>query len=54
MRKEEIEYIIQIVKTLEEVIPRLETAYNKKDAETFNRIKKFILQAQRKVQEVVK
>jgi hypothetical protein len=52
MRKEEIGYLLQIVKTMQEVEPKLEQAYNKKDTETFNKIKKLMIQAQRKVKEV--
>ena len=54
MKKEEVEYLSQIVKTLEDVIPRLESSYNNKNPENFNKIKKFILQAQRKISEVLR
>jgi len=54
MKKEEIEYLSQIVKSLGEVESQLERAYNQKDSENFNKIKKFIAQAQRKIAEVTK
>lgn len=54
MKKEEVEYLSQIVKTLETVVPQLEQSYKNKDSENFNKIKKFILQAQRKIKEVTK
>jgi len=54
MKKEEIEYLSQIAKSLGEVEPQLERAYNQKDAENFNKIKRFVLQAQKKISEVIK
>ncbi|MFH1787520.1 MAG: hypothetical protein ABH811_01905 [archaeon] len=52
-RKEELIFINQLIKALEEAEPRLEEAYEKKDYELLNQLRKFILQAQNKIDEVV-
>ena len=54
MEKEDIEFLNQLVKSLEEAEPKLEEAYKNKDYETFNKLKKFILNIQKKIFEVVK
>ena len=52
--KEEITFLNQLVKTLEEAESKLEQAYEKRNHENFNRLKKLILQVQKKISEVIK
>jgi hypothetical protein len=54
MKKEEIPQLEQIITSLGDAVPRLEQAYEKKDSENFNKIKKFIIQGQRKISEIAK
>ena len=53
-RREDIEFLNQLIKALEEAELKLEEAYEKKDYENFNKSKKFIMQIQRKISEVIK
>lgn len=53
-REEEVTFLNQLVKTLEEAESKLEQAYEERDYEKFNRLKKFILQIQKKISEVIK
>jgi len=52
--REEISFLSQLVKTIEEAELKLEEAYEKKDYESFNKSKKFILKMQEKISEIVK
>ncbi len=54
VRKEDIPFLNQLVKALEETELRLEKAYEKKDYEDFDKSKKFMLQIQGKISEVIK
>ena len=54
MKEEDIEFLSQLIKALEEAELKLEEAYEKKDYENFNKSKKFIMQIQRKISEVIK
>lgn len=51
---EEISFLNQLLKTLEEAEPKLETAYERKDYTNFNKLKKLILQIQKKISEITK
>jgi len=54
MKKEEVIFLNQLVKTLEEAELKLEEDCDEKDYEKFNNVKKFIMQIQKKISEVVK
>ena len=54
MEKREIQYIAQLINTLEQSEVKLEKADREKNTGEFNRVKKFILQIQRKISEVLK
>ena len=54
MEKREIQYIAQLITTLEKVGAKLEKSHNEKNTDEFNKVKKFILQIQRKISEVLK
>ena len=54
VKREDIPFLNQLVKALEEAELKLEEAYEKKDYEDFNKSKKFMLQIQRKISEVIK
>ncbi|MFH1310910.1 MAG: hypothetical protein ABIH65_00710 [Nanoarchaeota archaeon] len=45
----EIESLNQFVRTLEDSFKELEIAYEKKDFDNFNRLKKLIIQIQREI-----
>ena len=50
----DISILNQLVKTLEDSFSRLEDAYEKKDSENFNKLKRTIIRMQRKISETVK
>lgn len=52
--RENISFLSQLVKTIEEAGLKLEEAYDKKDYESFSKSKKFVLEIQRKISEIVK
>ncbi len=52
--KEEIPFLTQLVKSLEEAELKLEEAYEKKDYEKFNKSKKFMLEIQKQISEMIK
>ena len=54
IEKREVQYIAQLITTLEQARIKLEKAYNEKNIDEFNNVKKFILQIQRKISEVLK
>ena len=54
MKKEDIPFLNQLVKSLEEAESKLEKAYEKKNYEEFNKSKKFMLKVQKQVSEVIK
>ena len=54
MKKEDIPFINQLIKSLEETELKLEEAYEKKDYEEFNRSKKLILQIQKQISNIIK
>jgi len=51
--REDIAFLNQLSNTLEESELKLEEAYDKKDYESFNRIKKMMLQIQKKISEII-
>jgi len=53
-REEDISFLNQLVDTLEEARLKLEEAYKKRDYENFDKSKKFIIQLQKKISEVIK
>lgn len=54
MEKREIQYIAQLINMLEKAEVKLEKSHNEKNIDEFNNLKKFILQIQRKISEVLK
>lgn len=52
VEKEDIPFLIHLVDSLDEARLKLEEAHANRDYEKFNKIKKFILEAQRKISEV--
>lgn len=53
MGKEDIVFLKQLVKSLEESESKLEEYHQKKDYESFIRIKRFIIKIQGKISEVI-
>ena len=51
--REEIAFLNQLVLSVEEAKLKLEEAYRQRDAEGFNRAKKFIIQTRKKILEVL-
>ena len=49
----DIEYLNQLVSSLEEAGLKLEEAYNEQNYENFNKLKKLILQIRNKISEVI-
>lgn len=54
IKESDISFLNQLVKTLEDSFNKLEKAYNKKDSENFNKLKKIVVQTQGKILEVIK
>lgn len=52
--KEEVNSLNQLMQVLMESYQKLESAYNQKDIESFEKIKKFILEIQAKIGAIVK
>lgn len=53
VKKEEIVFLNQLVKSLEEGELKLEEAHEKKNHEDFNKMKKFMMEIQKQISEVV-
>jgi len=54
IKKEDIPFLNQLVKSLEESALKLEKAYEKKDHEKFNKSKKFMLGIQKQIEGIIK
>lgn len=54
MEKEEILFLDQLVKSLDEAEKKLEKAYEKKDYENFNKTKKIMLRIQNEISNMLK
>ncbi len=54
LKKEDISFLNQLVKSLEESELKLEKAFEKKDSEEFNKSKKFMMKIQKQISEVIK
>ena len=54
MEKEDVEFLIQMVKSLENAELKLEGYYNKKDYENFDKSKKIFINIQKKISEITK
>ena len=54
MEKGDVEFLIQLVKSLENAELKMEEYYNKKDYENFNSSKKIIIRIQKKISEMTK
>jgi hypothetical protein len=53
VRGENIEFLRQLAEALEKSLPRLERAYEKQSSEEFSKVKKFVLDIQKKILEAV-
>ena len=53
MKKEDIPVLNQLIVSLEGAENKLEKAYEEKDSQSFNNLKKMILQIQGRIQEVL-
>jgi len=53
MKKSDISFLKQLIDSLEESEKKLEDAYNKKDSEEFDRVKKFILKIQKQIEGIL-
>lgn len=54
LSKEDIFFLSQLIKSLEESELKLEEYYNKKDYENFNNLKKLMISVSNKISEVIK
>lgn len=54
MRKEDISFLRQLIKTLEDAERKLEDAYNRRDIDRFNKIKKIMLNGQKQIERIVR
>lgn len=53
MKKEGVELLGQMIKSLEEASDMLDESYSDNDFQKFNKVKKFILQIQDKISEMI-
>ena len=54
MKSGDIYLLKQLVNSLESAMPKLEQAYEQKDIDSFNKAKRFMIQVQKKISEVIK
>ncbi len=54
LKEEDISILDMIISDIEDNIENLKTAYDLKDFESFQKFKKFILNAQRKINKLIK
>ena len=54
MKREDISFLNQLVRSIEDAELKLERAYKNKDSIEFNDLKRFILHIQKQMQEVLK
>jgi len=54
MNKEDILFLSQLIKSLEEAAKNLEANYKQKDYESFNKSKKIMLKIQKEISEIIK
>ena len=54
MKRDDITFLNQLIKALEEAELKLEEAQDKKDYESFNKAKKMMLQIQNKISDITK
>jgi hypothetical protein len=54
MKKEEISFLNQLVKALEDAEKNLEKAYQKRDYENFNKSKRIMLRIQKEISNIIK
>ena len=52
IKEDNISLLNQLVKTLESSFKEFKRTYEKKDSENFNKLKKIIIQTQRKISEI--
>lgn len=53
MKKEELAFLVQLARSVEDAEKELELAYSSGDVEKFNKVKSFIVKANRKIAEVL-
>jgi len=54
MKKEEILFLSQLIKSLEEAEKNLENSYSKRDYNNFNKSKKIMLKIQKEISDMIK
>ncbi len=54
MKKEEVLFLNQLTKSLEEAGKNLEKSYQKRDYESFNKSKKIMLRIQKEISNMIK
>lgn len=53
MREENIEFLAQLVGALQKAEPKLEEAFKSQSPEYFSKVKKFVLEIQKKINEAI-
>ena len=53
MEKGDITFLKQLIKSLEDSEPKLEKAYEKESVESFNKIKSFMLNMQKQIEDIL-
>lgn len=54
MKREDISFLKQLIKSLEDAESKLKKAYEKKDSEEFNELKSFMLRIQKQIGEILR
>ncbi|MBI2045582.1 hypothetical protein HYT23_05990 [Candidatus Pacearchaeota archaeon] len=52
--KEEVEFLEQIAESIKKAEDRMEIAYGQRNYDEFNRLKKFMLQIQQRISQVIR
>lgn len=54
MKRDDIPFLSQLIKSMIEAEPKLEQAYGKKNAENLNKTKAIMLEIQKKISDIIK
>ena len=54
MKREEVQFLSQLIQSLEEASVNLEKSYKKGDYEKFNKSKKIMISIQKEISEIIK
>lgn len=54
IKKEELSFLSQLISSFEEASVKLEEAYEERNHENFNKIKKFMMEIQKRISDIIR